>query len=298
MRNTKLKGLAGSIFTLVASFFSIDAAAQVNPMLGIYYQNRYLANPAYAGINQKLNVNLIYKRELTKVEGTPAANSVSVDYGFGKVGVGLNVNTDRDGLLDINRYVVSYAYHLPVGADGALSLGLSGGITTEKINTGNLIGDEGDGEVGFYNDEPAHLDADFGVAYTIKNMTLQTVLPNLRNLFYENEEVRIYTPATFYAAASYRFAGAAAVLEPMVAYRGVKNYDGVVDAGVNAAFFNEQFNLMGIYHSTNHLSIGLGFAIQKKYQLQLGYTLPFAGAIRQYSDGNVQIGIKMQFLGK
>jgi len=267
-------------------------------MLGIYYQNRYLVNPAYAGINQKLNVNLIYKRELTKVEGTPAANSISVDYGFGKVGVGLNVTTDRDGLLDINRYVASYAYHLPVGNEGALSLGLSGGITTERINMGHLIGDDGDGEVGYYNNEPAHLDADFGAAYTIKNITVQAVLPNLRNLFYENEEVRIYTPSTFYASASYRLVGASTVLEPMVAYRGVRNYDAIIDAGLNASFFNEQFNLMGIYHSTNHVSAGLGFAIQKKYQLQLGYTLPFAGAMQQYSDGNVQIGLKMQFLGK
>ncbi len=300
MRNYKLNCIAGGIFAAVASFFIVHtASAQVNPMLGMYYQNRYLSNPAYAGAAENLTVNLAYKREWTKVEGTPATNNITADYGFGKVGVGLNINNDKDGLIDINRYAVTYAYHLPVNDQSTLSFGLSAGVTTEKINTGNITGDAGDAQVDLYNDQTAHLDGDFGAYYTWNDFTLQAVLPNLRKLLNEeDEDERVYTPSTFYTALSYKFTGKVAAVEPMVVYRGVKNYDNIIDAGVNAAFFGNQFNLMAMYHSTKNASFGAGFEIQKKYQLQLAYTAPVSGTLRKYSSGSVQVGLKMSFLEK
>ena len=299
MMNYKLNCIAASIFTIVATFSMVkNAVAQVNPMLGMYYQNQYLANPAYAGTNQGLTLNLGYKREMTKVEGTPVTNNITADYGMGKVGLGVNVNMDRDGLIDIYRYAATYAYHLPINDDSKVSFGLSAGVTTEKVNVGNIIGDDGDTEVGWYNNQSAYLDGDFGAAYTYKNFTVQGVLPNLRKLFYKEEEERSYTPSTFYSALSYKFIGEVAVLEPKVVYRGIKNYENIIDAGVNASFFNESFNILALYHSTKNISAGLGFLIEKKYQLQLAYTTPYSGTLRTYSNGNLSVGLRINFLQK
>lgn len=297
--NYKLNCIAASLFTVVVSFLMVEkTAAQVNPILGMYYQNQYLANPAYAGQNQGLTLNLGYKRELTKVEGTPVTNNITADYGMGKVGLGVNVNMDRDGLIDIFRYTATYAYHLPINDESKVSFGLSAGVTTEKINTGNIIGDEGDTEIGWYNNQTAYIDGDFGAAYTYKNITVQGVVPNLRKLFYKEEEERAYTPSTFYSALSYKFIGEVTTLEPKVVYRGIKNYGNIVDAGINASFLKDTFNILALYHSTKNVSAGLGFQIDNKYQLQFAYTSPFSGTLRQYSEGNLSIGLKIHFLQK
>ncbi len=299
MMNYKLNCIAASIFIVIASFTMVKkAAAQVNPILGMYYQNQYLANPAYAGTDQGVTLNLALKREWTKSEGKPLTNNLTAEYGMGKVGLGVNINMDKDGLIDINRYAATYAYHLPIDDNSKVSFGLSAGITTEKINVGNIIGDDGDTEVGWYNDQTAYIDGDFGAAYTYKNLTVQGVLPNLRKLFYKEEEERAYTPSTFYSALSYKFVGEVSVLEPKIVYRGIKNYENIIDAGINASFFNESFNILALYHSTKNVSAGLGFQIEKKYQLQLAYTSPYSGTLRKYSDGNLSIGLKVHFLQK
>ena len=299
MRNYTLNCIAAGIFTLITSLFTQNISAQVNPMLGMYYQNRYLVNPAYAGEKEDLTVNLAYKRDWTKVEGTPSSNNVTADYGFGKMGVGLSFNGDKDGLIDIYRYYATYAYHLTTGESSSLSLGLSGGVTTENINYGNLIGDGDDNEVAIYNDKGAQLDGDFGMYYTVKNFTLQGVLPNLRNFFNKDtQDGRVYTPTKFYSALSYKYKFDTNSLEPMVTYRGVENYENIIDAGLNASFLDDQFNLMGIYHSTKNVSLGLGFEIQKKYQLQLAYTSPLSGTLRKYSAGSVQVGFRLHLSTK
>ncbi|WP_235524284.1 PorP/SprF family type IX secretion system membrane protein, partial [Pedobacter sp. Hv1] len=89
------------------------ASAQLNPLGSQYYNNQYLINPAFAGMGQGLKLNAAYRKLWSGIPGSPLTQNITADYGFGKVGVGLNVNNESAGLLRQTRAVASYAYHLP-----------------------------------------------------------------------------------------------------------------------------------------------------------------------------------------
>lgn len=289
--------LMSSVLTILSISFQ-KGIAQINPQISMFYQNEYLANPAMAGVQKGFNINAAYKHDLVSEKGMRSNNALTLDYQFKKAGLGLNINMDKDGLLNTNRYLATYAYHLPFVNNSQLHFGLSAGVSTEKFNMSDIIGDTDDALIMQYNDLKPEFDADFGIAYTSDKYNIQAVLPNLRDLIYDQSVSRIYTPTTFYTAVSYKLTGEFGRLEPKVVYRGVKNYNNIVDAGVNFSTSSENFNALLMYHSSNNATAGVGFTYQKNYQVQLAYVTPVNSSLQQYTYGSVQIGLKLRFLDK
>src|SRR5690606_17577781 len=118
-----------------------------------------------------------------------------------------------------------------------------------------------------------YVDADFGIAYTSEKLTVQAVLPKLRNIL-SNTGNTIYNTVTFYGAVSYKHKIDHISIEPKIAYRKVKDYDNIIDAGINAAFSDDKFNILALYHTTHHAVLGFGYLFQKQVQLQAAYTVP------------------------
>lgn len=167
------KGLA---LLVLAVFMQVKAAnAQLNPFSGMYFQNQYLSNPAMAGLDKGLNLNLGIRQQWTSIPGSPKAQVVSADYNAGKnVGLGLNVSNDQTGLLKQTRAVATYAYHVQLGADNQkLNFGLSAGVNMQHINYNDVNGDQGDVQIDRYNNQnKAYVDGDFGISYTSNNLTV------------------------------------------------------------------------------------------------------------------------------
>jgi len=286
-------------FLIILLFLIVNTSvfAQLSPLVSVYYQNQYLANPAFSGYQKGLNVNANYKHDLVGESGTSVNNTLTLDYQYNKMGFGLNVSMDKDGLINANRYLASYAYHLNISEGKALHFGLSAGITTENLNMGAIIGDMDDDLVMQYNNQmQPSFDADFGLAYTDKNLTAQFTIPNMRSILQKQDVDRIYTPTTFFSAISYKFDGKAGHIEPKIVYRGLRNYDSVLDAGVNLSTPTNNFNALLMYHSSNNATLGFGFTFQQNYQFQLAYSTPTVSTLRQYSPGNFQVGLKLHFL--
>jgi hypothetical protein len=162
---------------------------------------------------------------------------------------------------------------------------------------GAIIGDMDDDLVMQYNNQmQPSFDADFGLAYTDKNLTAQFTIPNMRSILQKQDVDRIYTPTTFFSAISYKFDGKAGHIEPKIVYRGLRNYDSLLDAGVNLSTPTNNFNALLMYHSSNNATLGFGFTFQQNYQFQLAYSTPTVSTLRQYSPGNFQVGLKLHFL--
>ncbi len=115
------------------------AMAQLNPLGSQYYNNQYIVNPAFAGEGRGLKVNAAYRKLWSGIPGSPLTQNVTVDYGLGKVGLGLNVNNESSGLLRQTRAVASYAYHLPLDSGrNHLSFGLSLGMMSQRVQEQDL----------------------------------------------------------------------------------------------------------------------------------------------------------------
>lgn len=286
---------------LAACGIQQEASAQLNPMSALYFQNQYLSNPAMAGAEGSLNVNLGYRKQWTSIPGSPAMQTLTGDYALNsKVGLGLNIYNDKAGLFKRTRTVASYAYHLPMnGENENLSFGLSLGFMSERLSEEDVHGDEGDAGVGNYNQRDTYIDGDFGAAYTSNKFTIQAALPNMKSLFKKDVVSNTVDRSTFFSAVSYKMQlseGTNGIgLEPKVAYRGVKGFDNILDAGANLSYANNRVSLFGMYHSSNSTTFGLGLNYQS-----LGVSGMYStatSALSGYANGNFEVNVQLK-LGK
>lgn len=284
----------------VLVLLSASAYSQLNPMGSMYYQNQYLANPAMAGLETGFELNGGYKAQWTNVEGSPTIQTVTATYGTEskKVGLGLSFYNDKAGLIQRTSIKGSYAYHLPLNSGSSfLDFGLSAGVTNEWIDFSLFKGNIGDQAFNNFNDRKLYFDGDFGLAFRNERITLQASLPNLKRFFNRDLERNTIDQSLYFAAASYRFIttnGALASVEPKLSYRGIKNYKGIFDLGINTMFWGDNLMLNGIYHTTNSVTIGAGTTFKKTLSILLMYTTN-TGAVQNYNNGEFEVGLKYNF---
>jgi type IX secretion system PorP/SprF family membrane protein len=289
--------------------FANQAHAQLTNIQSIYFQNQYLANPAMAGMEPQLNLNMDYHQQWIGVPGSPTLSTFTADYNSGnKVGLGLNIYNSNAGLINRTRIMGTYAYHIKVNDKGGkISLGLSVGLSNAYIDYSNVVGDQGDLAVSEFNKNGLFADGDLGVAYTSNKFNAQLALPNLKRTFFKKASDDVDVEAsTFYAALSYKiqltYAANYSVfsIEPKVAYRGVMGFSNIFDVGfnLNRTTFddNYQLNMQGIYHSDNSLSWGAGIDY---HTLGILFTYTYnTGPLSSYANNTFELGISLKLLKK
>ncbi|TCC85853.1 PorP/SprF family type IX secretion system membrane protein [Pedobacter hiemivivus] len=281
----------------VCALFVNLGYAQLNPLSAQYYTNQYLANPAFAGAEQGLKLNGVYRKLWNNVPGSPLTQNLTTDYGFNKVGIGLTLNNESAGLQRQTRIVGTYAYHLKLNeSNDQLHFGVSIGLMSQRLENADIYGNASDPMVGQYNDRKPYLDGDLGIAYTSGKLSLQAAVPNLKSVL-KKDAIKLADVATFYAAASYKIKiseGAEAMnLEPLVAYRGVKGFDNIWDAGAQLDIANKQVFLLGMYHSTENATFGLGMNFKKKYLVSGIYTTQ-TSALSNYTNGSFELNLRLK----
>ncbi|WP_412466149.1 type IX secretion system membrane protein PorP/SprF [Pedobacter sp. KLB.chiD] len=270
--------------------------AQLNPMGSIYYQNQFLANPAMAGLETGLNLNAALKMQWAGVEGAPKIQSLTGDYGLAdnKVGLGVLFYNETAGAINRTRATLTYAYHLPLnGGTNFLDFGVSAGMMNESVNFNKVKGDLDDDVLNSFNDRKLYLDGDFGAAYRTENLTLQATVPNLKRFFKRDIMRNVVDRSTYFIAAGYKFTTDQLInsLEPKLVYRGVQNYNGIFDAGVNVQLLDNKLIFNSIYHSTNSFTAGFGTLYKNQFSLLFQYTTNTSKML-SYSNGEFELGLK------
>lgn len=274
----------------------LSVKAQLNPLSAQYFSNPYLINPAFAGQVEGGRINGVYRKLWNNVPGSPITQNLTADYGFNKVGVGITFDNQSVGLQRQTRIVGSYAYHLKLNQAGSrLNFGVSLGILSQRLENSDIYGNPNDPLVGQYNDRKSYLDGDFGVAYTSDNLTIQASLPNLKRVF-KKDQIKLADVATFYSAISYKINVSEGLdgvgIEPTVALRGVKGFDNIWDAGAQLDIANKQAFLLGMYHSTENATFGLGMDFQRKYMISGTYTTQ-TSALSGYTNGSFELNLRL-----
>lgn len=270
--------------------------AQLNPLSAQYYTNQYLINPAFAGAGEGLKLNGAYRKLWSNVPGSPLTQSLTADYGFGKVGIGLIVNNESAGLQRQTRVVGSYAYFLQLNESSQrIHFGVSLGFMSQRLENTDINGNPNDPSVGLYNNRKTYLDGDFGVAYTSDKLNIQAAIPNLKSVL-KKDVIKLADVATFYTAISYKVnisEGAEGIdAEPKIAYRGVKGFDNIWDAGAQFGVANKQVFLLAMYHSTENATFGLGMDYKRKYLISGTYTTQ-TSALSGYTNGSFELNLRL-----
>lgn len=291
-------------FGLVFGIFHTgELKAQLAPFNAMFFNNPYLNNPAFAGLDGGLELNLGYRQQWNKIPGAPKVQSLTGAYALGdNAGLGLNLNLDQTGLFKRTRFMGTYAYHLPLdGENSKLSFGLSFGFMDELIDFGLLDGDLGDNGAIDFNQRKQYLDGDFGIAFSHDKWLIQASVPNLKeNLKFSKDENRFVDEAQFYFAASYKilpkFENGISI-RPHVGLRIFRGFKNIMDLGAQVALAEEKMALMAMYHTNNSASLGFSGRISKNFQLMGFYNWTTAELVGQ-SNGTFELALKLNLLKK
>jgi type IX secretion system PorP/SprF family membrane protein len=103
--------------------------AQQDPMFTKYMFNSLTFNPAYAGSNDHMTINLLHRTQWWGIDGAPVTQTLTLHTPLKneRVGVGFTITNDKIGNTNTVSATADYAYRIPIGA-GKLSIGLKGGI--------------------------------------------------------------------------------------------------------------------------------------------------------------------------
>lgn len=293
MKNRANKALFVALGVLGGLAIALPASAQIRPLGTQYYENQYISNPAFAGMEKGLNVNLSYRNQWRSIEGAPVTMAVSGDYQRDKVGMGLIIYNDKAGLIGRTRVMGSYAYHLPLNGDNKnLHFGLSLGVMKESLDNNKIIAQPDDILAQRFNERKPYIDGDFGIAYTNDRFTIQGALPNLSKFLQKDPLVTI-DGHTYFAAMSYKIGTALDVvsIEPKVSFRGAKDIESIWDVGTNLKLENNILNFMGMFRSDKSSVFGVGVNYDK-YFIQCFYTSQLAGD-RMRTGGDFEINLKI-----
>lgn len=282
-------------FFLVLNLFGFSSLAQLTPLAAQYFQNRYLANPGMAGIEEGLRLNMGFRSQQSGIKGYWKNTSITADYRARRVGIGINLYKDEAGLLDRTKLVGTYAYHMNLNEYGEhqLHFGLSLGIQRGNLNVPGIEGDADDLQALEYNQRETIIDGDIGAAYTFRGLSVEAAMVNIKKqVITEAADAADYT--TFYAAASYAFEYNEWFFTPKVAYRGIRNYINLYDVGMELKTRNQLLALSTLYHSSKSFTLGLSYLHNYRWQIIGLYNSP-TSAQRSYSRGSFEIGLQMRF---
>ncbi len=137
--------------TLTIIAFSITGLvtfAQQDAQFSMNMFNRLAINPGYAGTNKALCATILYRDQWDKFPGAPKTGLLSVDYGqIARGGIGFTIDQDQLGFDKTLKAKLAYSFHLQLGTDGILGIGLDAGMINKSM-TGNFIAPDGTTTVG------------------------------------------------------------------------------------------------------------------------------------------------------
>ena len=135
------------VLSFICSLLWVDQAkAQQDPQYTQYMYNMNVVNPAYAGLNEGLAVNLLYRNQWTSLDGSPETFTFAAHSPVGeKTGLGVSVIRDELGPVRETNAYADFSYTIPVSSNFKLALGLKGGATFHEVGlTGLELQDPGD----------------------------------------------------------------------------------------------------------------------------------------------------------
>ncbi len=230
--------------TILASILSTAAFAQAKPLHTQYILNNFIANPAIAGIENYTDVKASYRNQWVGIEGNPVTTYFTIHAPINKgdlrtnitsfeipgenprgkgywkdyevsprhSGIGFTAVNDRAGYL--NRWSVnaSYAYHIPLTPNTALSAGFSAGLTSTSLDRSKIVWanlDPNDPAIGYNNGELSKLRPELGAGLYLYSkdyfagLSVLSIVPG-KNRFTSADKYGTFYSPNFFATAGYR----------------------------------------------------------------------------------------------
>jgi type IX secretion system PorP/SprF family membrane protein len=289
------------LLTALLIIMATRVFAQQDPLFSQYMFNKLAVNPAYAGSQEYLTLDALYRYQWVNIDGAPQTFSASVHSPLKNphLGLGLNVYSDAIGPTISQGALATFAYRI-LFPDSKLSFGLQAGIKYtdifwSKINPYDLE----DPLFRTQMKNKAVPDANFGIYYYSKKyyvgLSSKQLLQNQMSVVKVNGKEEFTKLMRHF----YGMAGAAFPISDQLVFRPSILVKFVVNAppqmDLNASFLIAKTFWFGAsYRTEKALSLMTEFRLSDNLRLGYSYDLWF-NELNAYNKGSHEIRLGFDF---
>ncbi len=169
------------IVYLLTLLLPLCAAAQQLPVHNQFFLNPYVLNPASVGSHGQTEVFLTQRQQMQGAANAPVTTSINLQIpSRGRTAFGVNVVDHRYGMLANTSTLATLGYAFKLGRNHFLRLGASGGMGKYSVDRNRLEEEEDFSRVKSFNNK-SFVDAQFGISYQLRGLTLGVSAPTLLN---------------------------------------------------------------------------------------------------------------------
>lgn len=282
-----------------------SAKAQQDPLFAQYNNNAFLINPAVAGSKGNHSLNLFHRWQWVSFPGSPQTFGLTYQGIIKDLhGIGAVIFGDITGPSSRFGGKVSYAFHIPLAQRKMrLSIGLACRVAynTIRMDMVQLI-DPNDQAVVNADRGVTSADAEFGVFFYTKNLSIGFAMPNLiqTKIDYGNgaagRDPIGFGYRHYFLNAGYkiRLPQKKIIIEPSVMLKYVQGTVPQVDGGLTVHVLDEQMSFGLFYRSPAFLSFQVKFLFDRKVPVLLGFDIALNN-FQQHSAGSTELMLGYEF---
>ena len=169
------------IVYLLTLLLPLGAAAQQLPVHNQFSLNPYVLNPANVGGHGQTEVFLTQRQQMQGTANAPVTTTINLQIpSRGRTAFGVNVVDHRYGMLANTSTLATLGYAFKLGPNHFLRFGASGGMGKYTVDRNRLENEEDFSRVKSFNNK-SFVDAQLGISYQLKGLTLGVSAPTLLN---------------------------------------------------------------------------------------------------------------------
>ncbi|MFD2566723.1 PorP/SprF family type IX secretion system membrane protein [Pseudotenacibaculum haliotis] len=292
-----------TIITLITITFALligtKAEAQQDPNFTLYNFNMNIINPAFAGIKETPELNLVYRNQFLGIDDSPRTISMAYSKALGKnLGIGISAINDRVFVLTETDIAVDVSYKLQIDEETNLYFGLKAGGGFVNID---LTKASNPGNDPLFTQNQSFFNPHIGAGINIQNekFYISISTPNfLKGDRYEKQGNRpsaAVDQAHFYLGGGYNITlNSSLILTPRVMMRTVEGAPTSYDLG-SSLEINKKF-IAGVNYRVDETVSAYGlFQVLDRLKLGAAYDVTTMDASDINDNGSLELILKYQF---
>lgn len=294
-----MKRTLGLLLILLTGLSISSAFGQQTAMYTQYMFNTLAINPGYAGSRNVISATALLRNQWTGVEGAPTTQTFTLDAPINqkKVGLGLQLFSDKLGRTSNTGAVASYAYRIRM-SKASLSFGLQGSLSVFDADYNSIELDPSglSNDPAFAsNDKKTLFNFGTGIYYNTDRFYAGLSSPELINNILpgsatdkNRQTFHVFLMSGYVFPINNTFK-----LKPSVLIKGVKGAP--LEADVNTSLWIKDVLSLGVQYRTNADMSGL-VEVQIAPQIRFGYAYDHSTtSLSSYNSGSHEIMLRYEF---
>ena len=282
------------IIAFILTFLWKSGIAQLVPVYSQYLVNQTIINPAYAGANNCLNINALYRQQWAGYEGAPSTRTLSAHSPLKNRAIALGLNLVNDVIAVTSNTLIEgqFAYRLSLGEKQKLAFGIGAGLFINKNNLAAInVNDAGD-EVFVGGKNTATPTFSFGLFYERKKFFAGLSSLNLTRNISAIKTYNYQQPYYLFSGYNYKLNDNFTLIPSFL----LKKINGnPFQLDLNLFLDYKERVKLGASYRTEESLYGI-LQVKLNHQFQIGYSYDYSlNAFKQYHNGSHEVSVRYVF---